>query len=54
MGLLVWNGAGVELAGMNELDFFCTIPLGYVDSVGSHDRNVLLRFGRWTGQWLLV
>ena len=45
MGLLVWTGAGVEHAGTNELDF-CTIPLGYVDSVGSHDRNISLRFGR--------
>lgn len=42
MGLSGW----VMHAGTNELDFFCTIPFGYVDSVGSHDRNTSFRLGR--------
>lgn len=34
------DGESVMHAGTNELGFFCTIPFGYVDSVGSHDRNI--------------
>ena len=44
-GLVGVDGAGVKHAGTKELDF-CTIPFGYVDSVGSHDSDISLRLGR--------
>ena len=52
--LIYWKGVG-GVVGVDrcwrkacryERDgIFCTIPLGYVDSVGSHDRNISLRSG---------
>lgn len=45
MGFVGLDGESVMHAGMNELDSFCTIPFGYVDSVGSHDKDISLQFG---------
>ncbi len=44
-GVVGMEGATVKHAVTSEMDF-CTIPFGYVDSVGSHDRDISLRLGR--------